>query len=113
MTGQMNIYDLLYPDRINPIREVAKMASPYWKNAGEKIRAFVDSDIKDLAKVVRHQYCPYGAAGHYGMGKGANTLNGYDMRSDLIWVDWIDEENKKQRSAYSWEDFTREVVDLI
>lgn len=113
MNNQMNIFDLLYPDRINPIAEVAKIARPYWTDSKEKINRFQDSDIKILAKVVRHQYCPYGAAGHYGMGKGQNTLQGYDMRSDLIYVEWYDESNELHRRAYSWEDFAREIADLI
>lgn len=113
MSGQMNIFELLYPDRINPIAEVAKIAQPYWKDSREKIKRFQDSDIKILAKVVRHQYCPYGASGHYGCGGDPNTLSGYDMRSDVIYVEWLNEEKERNRRAYSWEDFAREIADLI
>lgn len=113
MNGQMTIFDLLYPDRINPIAEVAKMARPYWKDSREKIMRYQDIDIKAFAKVVRHQYCPYGCAGHYGGNHTPNSMQGYDMRSDVIKTWFYDSEGKQQERVYSWEDFAREIADLI
>ena len=39
MTGQLSIYDLFYPDRIDPLRECARHASPQWmQSRGDLIR---------------------------------------------------------------------------
>lgn len=115
MTGQMSIYDLLCPDRINPLRECAKMASPQWvQSRGDLIRlANEDPDIERWAKAVRHEYCPYGLNGHYNMSKKPNTLTAYDMRSDDITITYNDSEGNKHEITRSWQDFAREITDLI
>lgn len=113
--AQITIFDLIYPDKINPIREVAKQASPYWTTSKKKIIDLCDDDpdIKAFAKAVRHEYCPYGCAGHYSRNNVPNRMQNYDMRADLINVCYTDEQGNYQKRSYSWEDFAREIADLI
>ena len=58
MTGQMSIYDFLYPERINPIREVARESGPMWTHSRKKLIDFAntDPDIKTFAKAVKYHY---------------------------------------------------------
>lgn len=115
MNEQMTIFDVLYPERINPVREVAKQASPYWETSKQKLINLCNSDpdIKPFAKAVRNEYCPYGCAGHYSRENVPNRMQNYDMRSDLIWIEYTDERGEWHKNAYSWEDFAREIADMI
>lgn len=115
MQGQMDLFDWLYPDRINPIREVAKIAGPYWTTSRKKLIDLynTDPDIGVLAAAVREEYCPYEAAGHYGLGGDKNSLQSYDMRRGWIHVRWKDETGKRQIKMFRWEDFAREIADMI
>lgn len=112
---QMTLYDLLYPTRINPIVEVAKNAGPYWTTSRQKLIDLcnTDPDIKLFAKAVKEEYCPHGFAGHYGGDHSPNTMQGYEMRIDKITTWFYDPEGERQERIYSWEDFAREIADLI
>lgn len=113
--SQMTIFDIIYPEKLNPIREVAKRSGAYWKSSREKLIEYCnkDPDIRDWAKAVRHEYCPYDCSGHYGGDGTPNTLQSWDMRPDLIKVIYYDETGQTQTRMYSWEDFAREIADLI
>ena len=115
MSGQMTIFDLLYPERINPIREVARRTSPYWTTSRNKLidQLNKDPDINTWSKAVKDEYCPYGYAGGYGYGGDPNTLEGWTMRTNHIVTEYYDEEGKRQERAYSWADFAREIADMI
>ena len=115
MTGQMTIYDLLYPERINPIREVAKRSRPYWTTSRLELIDLcnTDPDIKTFAAAVKHEYSPYGFAGHFGGSGEPNTIEGWDMLTNIVKIYFYDAEGKRTERAYSWEDFAREIADLI
>lgn len=115
MTGQMSIYDLLYPDRINPLRECARLASPQWvQSRGDLIRlAKEDPDIERWTRHVRHEYCPYGLNGHYNMCNKPNALTSWDMRTEDITITYNDPDGNNHEIIRSWQDFAREVMDLI
>lgn len=114
MSAQMSIFDILYPDRIDPIAEVAKMATPMWTRSRDSIIKCHDKlDLKHFAAAVRHEYCPYGCAGHYGGEHTPNTMIGYDMRTPDISVEYYDEHGDRQRIIISWEDFAREIRHMI
>ena len=115
MTGQIDIFQILYPERISPIRQAAKRATPYWTTSAEKIARAVneDLDIKTLANIVKHEYCPYGYASAYGIGEGPNTIFEYKLKTNLIEVGWRDATGNERINMYSWEDFAREIGDLV
>lgn len=115
MTGQMTIFDFLYPERINPIREVAKHSRPMWTHSEGKLIAFAntDPDIKTFAKAVKHHYYPYGFRGFYGGDGKPNTMKSWEMRNTNIKTVHYDSEGKEQERIYSWKDFAREIWDLI
>lgn len=116
MNGQMSIFDLLYPDRIDPIVEVAKRAVPNWTTSKQKLIELCneDPDIRDFAKAVKKEYCPHGVYGHYGGDPhNRNSLQGWDMRNDLIRTWFYDTKGKLQEQVYTWEDFAREIADMI
>ena len=112
---QMTIFDLLYPEQIDPLRECARLASPQWvQSRGDLIRlAKEDPDIERWTRHVRHEYCPYGLNGHYGASDKPNTLTKWDMRTDDIIIAYNDPEGNKHEITRSWQDFAREVMDLI
>ena len=105
----------LHPERIDPLKEVARTADPYWAGSRRKLIDLVntDPDISTLAAAVRHEYAPYGAAGSCGLGGPENSLQAYDMRAGWIHVRWTDETGRKQIKMFKWEDFAREIADLI
>lgn len=115
MNGQMTIFDILYPKRFNPIEEVAKQSGPYWTTSRRKLIDLcnTDPDIKLFSKAVRHEYCPHGFAGHRGFGNGPNSLYGWDMTAKHIKTYYYDAEEKERERIYSWDDFAREIADLI
>lgn len=115
MKGQLSIFDMLYPDAINPLREVAKRASPMWTTSRKELidLAGTEPDIKVWTEAVRHEYCPYGLAGHYSHSGERNKLTGYEMRTNEITVEYVDCEGHECKIIRSWQDFAREVMDLI
>lgn len=112
MIGQMNIYDYLFPDRINPLRTLVKTARPHWKDSEETLKRLIKTKagIDEFTKAVKFEYIPHGAAGCYGSGSGPNTLKGWDMRNDTIKIIYTDHEGKEQTRIFSWKDFAIELL---
>ena len=115
MQGQLSIFDFLYPDKFDPIKEVAKMAGPHWTDSKQKLIKLLDEDpgIDRWARAVRREFCPYGAAGHYSRIDKPNTLQSYDMRTASIKVEYTNSAGKRIEQTYSWDDFARELADMI
>lgn len=115
MKGQLSIFDMLYPDAINPLQEVARHASPMWTTSRKELidLAGTEPDIKVWTEAVRHEYCPYGLAGHYSHSGERNKLTGYEMRTNEITVEYVDCEGHECKIIRSWKDFAREIMDLI
>ena len=113
MDGQMSIFDFI--EHFDPLRAVAENASPYWTSSRQKLIDLcnTDPDINTWAKAVKHEYCPYGCAGHYRDDGKPNTLRSYDMRTNLITVCYYDSRGNKQKRCFSWADFAREIADMI
>ena len=113
MDGQMSIFDFF--EHFNPLREVAKIASPYWTSSCQTLMNLcnTDPDISIWTKTVKHEYCPYGLSGHYCDLNKPNTLKRYDMMTNLITVEYYDSRGDKQERAFSWADFAREIADMI
>lgn len=112
---QITIYDILYPERIDPVKEVAKMADPYWTASRQKLIDLcnTDPDIEDFAAAVKHEYSPYGFAGHYGGDDKPNTIRGYNLLSGNIRILYFDNAGELMKAACSWKDFARKIADMI
>lgn len=115
MNGQMTVFDWLEPDRIDPIREVAKHGSVYWTDSRKKIIDLCRErpDVKTFARALRREYSPYGCNGHYGGDHAPNTMVGWNMAASLIKTEYIDSMGERQERVYSWEDFARVVDEMI
>lgn len=116
IAGQMSIFDMMFPEKVNPLLEVAKRASPYWSTSRQKIIDAVkhDNDINTLMRIVRNEYCPYEAAGGYGRSRNRrNELEGWDFSRGKVKTYHYDHNGKYTELRWSWADFTREIVDLI
>ena len=114
MDGQMSIFD--YISAFDPLKSTAKIASPYWKGSRKKLVELcnTDPDIKLFSQAVKHEFCPYGCSGQYGVQRHKrNDLIGYDMRTEHISVYFYDQIGQKQTLIFSWKDFAREISDLI
>lgn len=118
MDEQMTIFDVLYPDKINPLRELIRSIEPYWVYSKRRLIEMYneDPDLRDargFAKAARQQYCTYGVRGHYQFDKEPNTLQSWDMKKDTINISYNDSQGQKHERIYSWEDFARELADMI
>ena len=115
--NQMTIYDLM--GEIDPLREVAKKANVHWQDSRETIRDWYRKLVQDeqfaqkFSLVVKHQYIPYGAHGHYGGGGKPNTICEYDMRNEGIKIGYYDLDGERKERHYSWIDFAKMIADLI
>lgn len=118
MSEQMNIFDMLYPDKINPVRELIRSTDPYWSYSKrtliEKCYDGLDErSPREFAESARFHYCMYGMRGHYQEDKEPNTLQSWDMTKKLITIEYNDAGSNKHKRVYSWEDFARELADMI
>ena len=114
MIGQMTIFDVLNPHQLNPLREVARKATPYWKTSRNKIIKADKSDIYAFSNVVKNEYCPYEGAGSCGRSiKQMNELDGWDFKRGRIIVVYYDETGKRQTGKYLWVNLAREIAELI
>ena len=115
MGEQMTIFDVLFPDKIKPLREVARLEGEGWTRTRQELTDLcnTDPDITTFAKACKDAYCPYGLSGRVSDSGKPNTLIGYDLMTKEIKTYWRDDQNKEHESIYSWEDFAREVSDLI
>ena len=109
--GQLSLFRT--ETEISAARYVALNSSPYWTTSWDAIKAVQDDDIKAITRVVKHEFCPYGISGHYG---SEGRYVGYDMKKGGIKV-YIapanDDEFSDGEEKVTWEDFAREVIDLI
>ena len=114
MIGQMDIFDFLYPEKVKPLTETAKIATPYSTKSRGKIIAAAKKDINVFSLVVKDEYCPYEGAGGYGYSKNnRNELDGWDFRRGKIITFHFDEKGKRQELWWSWSDFAEEILKLI
>lgn len=118
MPEQMTIFDMLYPDKINPVRELIRTTDPYRIDSR---RCLVEScyeglderSPREFAEKARFHYCMYGTRGHYREDKEPNALQSWDMKKDTIEISYNDSQGQKHERVYSWEDFARELADMI
>lgn len=112
---QLHLFDFLYPEILNPLREVAKRASPYWVTSRSDLIALrkKNPNMIDWTMAVKKEYSPYGGAGHYGSRNGPNTLDGWNMTYHGVEVTWIDENGRNCQRTYAWSNFANEIQHLI
>ena len=111
MPGQLSLFHK--EPEISAARYVAFNSSPYWTTSWDAIKAVQDEDIKTITRVVKNEFCPYGYAGHYG---SEGRYVGYDMKPRRIRVYLApasDDDYSGGEEKVTWEDFAREVIDLI
>lgn len=118
MPEQMTIFDMLYPEKINPVRELIRTTDPYWAYSKrfliEKCYEGLDErSIRDFARSARWHYCAYGIRGNYREDKEPNALQSWDMRESTIKIAYNDAGNERHEMIISWEDFARELADMI
>ncbi len=118
MDEQMTIFDVLYPGKIAPIRELIRSTEPTWVYSRKRLIEMYneDPDTRDLrgfAQACRQQYCTYGERGHYQDDKEPNTLQSWYMKKDTINISYNDSQGQRHERIYSWEDFARELADMI
>lgn len=114
----MTIFDMLYPDKINPVRELIRTVEPYWVYSKriliEKCYEGLDErSPREFARSAQLHYCTYGIRGHYEEDQKPNTIQSWDMTKDLITIEYNDAGSNRHKSVYSWEDFARELADMI
>lgn len=110
MNGQMSIFDFI-PLQDDPIRNAIKHMSPYWTSSKQTIiEAYYTG--KNFVETVKHEYSPYGHAGHYGGDfgkKGVFTLTGWELKANGI----IFQYDPYRVEKITWADFARHVANLI
>jgi len=109
MIGQMTIWDLMPVKKVDPLREVALMASPYWTTSWDDLAAtlMTEPNSAEWTKAVKKEFCPYGFAGHYG---ADGPVPEYTMRNGYIELaTTLDGERRR----YKWTDFAERVRELI
>ena len=105
-SGQF-VFDF-FPERADPLEEVARKASPYWKTSRKKIIELADAgaDIDTLTREIKHEYCPYGYSGHYG---GDGLLLGYNMTPSRITVIYQDHTEEQ----FTFREFSKTIKTMI
>lgn len=110
MIGQMTIWDLMPAEvALDPLREVALMASPYWTTSWEDLADALTKNTNgaEWVQAVKKEFCPYGYAGHYG---ADGPVPEYTMKNGYIELaTTLDGE----RRCYKWTDFAERVRELI
>lgn len=110
MTEQMTIFDFL-PRPDDPIRNAIKHMQPYWTSSRQTIIEAYGSG-KNFVKTVKHEYCPYGYAGHYGGDfgkKGVFTLTGWELTATKIIFGF----DPYRIETMTWRTFADHIADLI
>lgn len=102
MDYQISLFDVV--TETTPERWLVGRASVNWTTSKQKIIQAVEDElsIKAFAKIVRHEYCPYGYCGAYGC---SGAYIGYTMTAKHIEIELAD----KTKRIISWEDFAREI----
>lgn len=114
MNEQMSIFDMLYPEKINPIRELIRTTDPYWAYSKRfLIEKSYERSIRDFARSARWHYCAYRIRGHYEEDQKPNAIQSWDMREFTIKIVYNDAGNTRHEMIISWEDFARELADMI
>ena len=118
MPEQMTIFDMLYPEKINPIRELIRATDPYWTYSKrfliEKCYEGLDErSPREFARSAQLHYCTYGIRGHYEEDQKPNTIQSWDMKEFTIKIVYNDAANTRHEMIISWEDFARELADMI
>ena len=108
--GQMSIFDFIEcPD--DPIRNAIKHMRPYWTSSRQTIIDAYRSG-KNFIETVKHEFSPYGFAGHYGgdFGKrGVFTLIGWTLETNKV----IFEYDPRMVETMTWTKFADHIADLI
>ena len=110
MEGQTTIFDFM-PRPDDPILNAIKHMTPYWTDSRQTIIDAYYSG-KDFAKVVKHEYCPYGYSGHYGGDfgkKGVFVLTGWTMNNGRITFEYI----PFKKESITWAKFADYIAELI
>lgn len=113
MNGQISLWSMEDVNKITPERYVAITASPYWTTSRKTIIDAVlrEESIKEVTRVVKKEYSPYGASEHYG---SDGEYFGFDLRNSHIKVykntadDYV-----RDYVTLSWEDFAREIAFMV
>lgn len=114
MIQQLNLFDQT-EKRFDPLRETATRARPYWTTSAKTLVDLCgeDPDIERWTKAVKNEYCPNGFAGHLGAGNGPGTLIGWELRTKNVMIKYFDKYGTAQTMVATWQDFAREIADLI
>ena len=113
ISGQLSLFSLMEPSKPSAARYVALTSSPYWTTSWDRIKAVQDNNIREITRVVKKEFCPYEYAGHYG---SDGDYIGYVMRMKAITVMLAPAKDGQYSGGdvkVKWEDFAREVIDLI
>ena len=91
----------------NPLETVVSMAGVYWTHSRRELVAMIrnGATADELAKAVRHHYCPYGFAGRSRIDDQPATVWEYDMDDKGVRVKYNDESGRKRESRHTWRGF--------
>lgn len=114
MIQQLNLFDQI-EKRFDPLRETATRARLYWTTSAKTLVDLCneDPDIERWTKAVKNEYCPYEFAGHWGADNGPGTLIGWELRRKNVTIRYLDKYGTTQIMVATWQDFAREIADLI
>lgn len=115
MEGQISLFDILEPNRFDPMKALVSMASPYWTTSRQTIIEEVNNGAGTdaMAEVVKKEYCPYGYSGSYRHDYIPNTIDEWTFKTNKIHVEWTDAAGQQQKQDFSYKDFARVVVEAI
>lgn len=109
---QLSMFDLMFRS-FNPLAEVVKHSSPYWKESYNRIKDARNESPEHQANIVRREFCPYGAAGSYWGADERNSVSGYDMRTENIKVYYKDATGANITKLYTWREFAEELMEQM
>lgn len=115
MYNQISLFDLPGVERFDPVRSVAKMASPYWTNSIRRLKELYKKNPTEdrWTTAVKIEYCPYGFVGHYGASRGFPDVESYDMRAGKIFILYYNEQGQLRSKKATWSEFAHEIGVMI
>ena len=115
MYNQLSLFDLPGVERFDPVRAVAKMASPYWTDSIRRLKELNKKNPTEdrWTTAVKKEYCPYGFVGHYGASRGFPDVEAYEMRAGKILIEYYDEEGQRHSKKATWSEFAHEIGVMI
>ena len=115
MNIQLSLFDFPGVERFDPIRAVAKMASPYWMDSKRKLKELYKKNPTEAewTTAVKKEYCPYGFVGHYGAARSFPDVEDYDMRAGKILIEYYDEQGWRRTKKATWSEFAHEIGVMI